>query len=304
MNTEADTCRKFVVPRLQTAGWEGAPHAINEQRTFTDGRVIFVGGKAKRGRQKRADYILRYRADYPIAVVEAKAANKQLARAPVDIVELDRDHLGRTRTEARHEQEHGIIALPVLRIGTNRREYRLDLVGRQISREPRIPALRHLGHAQRKVRARRARLEEILEEGPQMGGGRLIAIGRFATEQMLKEADHIAGRDRRQINIGIAEAMIEEAISEAPSMEDRPLAEPALTMKIVLIIFAQYGARDLLCSRYGRGYYAKLDEMFGKAPRDILALVRFVPVALFTADEPSRQVRSEVLGRDTARLHE
>ena len=79
VNTEADTCRKFVVPRLQTAGWEGAPHAINEQRTFTDGRVIFVGGKAKRGRQKRADYILRYRADYPIAVVEAKAAYKSAA---------------------------------------------------------------------------------------------------------------------------------------------------------------------------------------------------------------------------------
>src|SRR5271167_3663060 len=79
VSTEADTCRKFVVPRLQTAGWEGAPHAINEQRTFTDGRVIFIGGKAKRGRQKRADYILRYRADYPIAVVEAKAAYKSAA---------------------------------------------------------------------------------------------------------------------------------------------------------------------------------------------------------------------------------
>jgi type I restriction enzyme R subunit len=77
--TEADTCRKFVVPRLQTAGWEGAPHPINEQRTFTDGRVIFVGGKAKRGRQKRADYILRYSADYPIAIVEAKAAYKSAA---------------------------------------------------------------------------------------------------------------------------------------------------------------------------------------------------------------------------------
>jgi type I restriction enzyme R subunit len=74
--TEAGTCRKFVVPRLQTAGWEGAPHAINEQRTFIDGRVIFVGGKPRRGRQKRADYILRYRADYPIVVVEAKAAYK------------------------------------------------------------------------------------------------------------------------------------------------------------------------------------------------------------------------------------
>jgi type I restriction enzyme R subunit len=72
--TEADTCRKFVVPRLQNAGWENAPHAINEQRTFTDGRVLFVGGRARRGKQKRADYILRHRPDYPIAVVEAKAA--------------------------------------------------------------------------------------------------------------------------------------------------------------------------------------------------------------------------------------
>ncbi|ABS66036.1 EcoEI R domain protein [Xanthobacter versatilis] len=79
MNTEADTCRKFVVPRLQAAGWDNAPHAINEQRTFTDGRVIFVGGRARRGRQKRADYILRFSADYPIAVVEAKASYKSAA---------------------------------------------------------------------------------------------------------------------------------------------------------------------------------------------------------------------------------
>ncbi|HEX4407397.1 MAG TPA: DEAD/DEAH box helicase family protein [Xanthobacteraceae bacterium] len=73
MLTEADTCRKFVVPLLQKAGWDDTPHMINEQRTFTDGRVIFVGGKARRGKQKRADYILRYTADYPIAVLEAKS---------------------------------------------------------------------------------------------------------------------------------------------------------------------------------------------------------------------------------------
>ena len=72
--TEADTCRTFVVPRLQEAGWDSPPHLINEQRTFTDGRIIFTGGKARRGRQKRADYLLRYRPDFPIAVVEAKAA--------------------------------------------------------------------------------------------------------------------------------------------------------------------------------------------------------------------------------------
>ena len=33
---EADTCRKFVVPKLQAAGWETPPHAIHEQRTFCD----------------------------------------------------------------------------------------------------------------------------------------------------------------------------------------------------------------------------------------------------------------------------
>ena len=77
MLTEADTCRKFVVPRLQAAGWDTPPHAVNEQRTFTDGRIVFVGQKARRGRQKRADYLLRYRPDFPIAVVEAKAKYKQ-----------------------------------------------------------------------------------------------------------------------------------------------------------------------------------------------------------------------------------
>ncbi len=79
MDTEADTCRKEVVPKLVEAGWDNAPHAINEQRTFTDGRIVFVGGKARRGRQKRADFILRYRADFPIAVVEAKSRYKHAA---------------------------------------------------------------------------------------------------------------------------------------------------------------------------------------------------------------------------------
>jgi type I restriction enzyme R subunit len=73
VNTEADTCRLFVTPRLQAAGWDSAPHAIHEQRSFTDGRVIFVGGTPRRGRRKRTDYLLRYRPDVALAVVEAKA---------------------------------------------------------------------------------------------------------------------------------------------------------------------------------------------------------------------------------------
>jgi type I restriction enzyme, R subunit len=56
---EADTCRKFVVPKLQAVGWDNEPHRINEQVTFTDGRIVVAGRKARRRPGKRADYILR-----------------------------------------------------------------------------------------------------------------------------------------------------------------------------------------------------------------------------------------------------
>lgn len=74
--SEADTCRKYIAPKLTDAGWDNEPHSIAEQRTFTDGRIIVSGGKIKRGKQKRADYLLRYTRDFTIAVVEAKAEYK------------------------------------------------------------------------------------------------------------------------------------------------------------------------------------------------------------------------------------
>src|SRR5262249_21524364 len=73
MSTEADTCRKYVLPRLIQAGWDNEPHSFTEQRTFTDGRIVVTGNKVRRRSQKRADYLLRYTRDFPIAVVEAKA---------------------------------------------------------------------------------------------------------------------------------------------------------------------------------------------------------------------------------------
>lgn len=63
--TEADTCREFVTPRLIEAGWGAAPHAMGEQRSFTNGRIIVAGGMVRRGKHKRADYLLFYRRDYP-----------------------------------------------------------------------------------------------------------------------------------------------------------------------------------------------------------------------------------------------
>jgi len=79
MPTEADTCRRFVVPKLQAAGWENEPYSIAEQRTITDGRIVPVGKGFIRRAPKRVDYILRYRRDFPLAIVEAKREYKTAA---------------------------------------------------------------------------------------------------------------------------------------------------------------------------------------------------------------------------------
>lgn len=77
MVTEADTCRKYVSPKLYEAGWSDAQ--IWQEKTFTDGRIIVVGTKVRRAKPKRADYILRISRDFPVAVIEAKAEYKKPA---------------------------------------------------------------------------------------------------------------------------------------------------------------------------------------------------------------------------------
>jgi len=70
---EADTCRVFITPALQKAGW-GDPHwRIAEQHYFTDGQIFLVGDGHRRRKGKKADYILRFTESFPIATVEAKA---------------------------------------------------------------------------------------------------------------------------------------------------------------------------------------------------------------------------------------
>jgi type I restriction enzyme R subunit len=86
--TEADTCRKFVVPLLQKAGWDNDPHSIAEQRYFTAGRIVSQGPTARRRQGKRADYLLRYTRDLPLAVVEAKAQYKH----PADGLQQAKDY--------------------------------------------------------------------------------------------------------------------------------------------------------------------------------------------------------------------
>jgi len=74
MSNEADTCRKYVLPKLYAAGW--IDDQISEQKYFTDGRILVLGNKYRRKKQKRADYLLKYRRDFPLAIIEAKASYK------------------------------------------------------------------------------------------------------------------------------------------------------------------------------------------------------------------------------------
>ena len=69
--SERDICTKFITPALRKAGWDELTQ-LREEVSFTRGRVIVRGQMVKRGKAKRADYILYYKPNIPLAVIEAK----------------------------------------------------------------------------------------------------------------------------------------------------------------------------------------------------------------------------------------
>ncbi len=75
--SERDICTKFIAPALEKAGWDKQLQ-IREEVTFTDGRILVKGKKAERGSRKRADYILYYKPNIPIAIIEAKDNNHSI----------------------------------------------------------------------------------------------------------------------------------------------------------------------------------------------------------------------------------
>jgi type I restriction enzyme R subunit len=72
--SERDICTKFITPGIVAAGW-CVDTQIREEVGFTDGRIYVRGRIHARGAQKRADYILYYKPNIPIAVLEAKDNN-------------------------------------------------------------------------------------------------------------------------------------------------------------------------------------------------------------------------------------
>jgi type I site-specific restriction endonuclease len=69
--SERDICTKFITPALRNAGWDEMLQ-IREEVSFTKGRIIVRGKLVSRGRAKRADYILYYKPNIPLALIEAK----------------------------------------------------------------------------------------------------------------------------------------------------------------------------------------------------------------------------------------
>ena len=69
--SERDICTKFITPALRGAGWDEMLQ-IREEVSFTKGRIIVRGKLVTRGQAKRADYILYYKPNIPLAVIEAK----------------------------------------------------------------------------------------------------------------------------------------------------------------------------------------------------------------------------------------
>ena len=72
--SERDICTKFITPAVQQAGWD-INSQIREEVFFTRGRIIVRGKLVTRGKAKRADYILYYKPNIPIALIEAKDNN-------------------------------------------------------------------------------------------------------------------------------------------------------------------------------------------------------------------------------------
>lgn len=72
--SERDICTKFITPALENAGWDRQLQIL-EEVSFTDGRIYVRGRITARGKRKRADYILYYKPNIPIAIIEAKDNN-------------------------------------------------------------------------------------------------------------------------------------------------------------------------------------------------------------------------------------
>ena len=73
---EEETRNRHIRPAIAKAGW--SDHQIREEYPYTMGRIHVSGRVAKRGEKKKVDFLLEYRPNLPLAIIEAKSAQKDL----------------------------------------------------------------------------------------------------------------------------------------------------------------------------------------------------------------------------------
>lgn len=76
--SEQDIRTKYITPAILAAGWD-RDLQLREEVSFTEGKITVRRKTVKRGEQKRADYILYYKPNIPLAIVEAKDNNHNMA---------------------------------------------------------------------------------------------------------------------------------------------------------------------------------------------------------------------------------
>ncbi|MDY7014954.1 MAG: hypothetical protein SVX43_15435 [Cyanobacteriota bacterium] len=74
MSNEANSCRKYVEPKLEEAGW--GKDDYTEQYYFTDGEIQANSRRKKRKRRNFVDYLLLYEREFSLTIVEAKRKHK------------------------------------------------------------------------------------------------------------------------------------------------------------------------------------------------------------------------------------
>lgn len=127
--SERDICTQYITPAVKQAGWD-LRRQVREEVSFTDGRIIVQGRMHTRGRRKRADYILYYKPNLPLAIIEAKDNNKSVGAGMQQALEyaeiLDIPFVfssngdgfvfhDKTVTDGTREQEIPLLAFPTPR---------------------------------------------------------------------------------------------------------------------------------------------------------------------------------------------
>ena len=73
---EEETRNRLIRPSIINSGWKD--HQIREEYPYTMGRIHVSGKTTKRGEKKKVDFLLEYRPNLPLAIIEAKHADKDL----------------------------------------------------------------------------------------------------------------------------------------------------------------------------------------------------------------------------------